>query len=180
MNQKQVGIALIIAGVLLAGMIFSLKMQEDTRINMIIQQQGTCFLKDGTCLHATQNYTLFIFGWILSVGLVILGVYLIFFDRTQQMLAQQHLEVSSALKEAKKQEKDKDEFHAFLSGFSADEQAVLKAVKEQEGILQSTLRYRTGMSKTTLSLLLKSLEERKIVSRKPAGKTNMIFLIKHF
>jgi uncharacterized membrane protein len=180
MNQKQVGVLLVVAGIILAGLVFLLKYREDRQLNLMIQEQGTCFLKDGTCLHESQDYTLYIFGWIISVGLIILGIYLVFFDKTQQLLARQNLEVSSALKEAKKQEKEKDEFHAFLSGFNADEQAVLKAIREQDGILQSTLRYRTGMSKTSLSLMLKSLEERGIISRKISGKSNQIYLRKKF
>jgi uncharacterized membrane protein len=118
----------------------------------------------------------YVFGGALAFGLVLLGIYLMVFDRTQKVLFEQHERVSSALLEAKKDER----FHAFLSGFNADEQKVLGAVREQDGILQSTLRYRTGMSKAGLSLLLKSLEEREIISRKESGRTNKVYLRKRF
>ena len=180
MNQKQIGIILVIIGLLVGVFVYIEKVREDMHINAMIKQTGTCFLSDGTCLHANQNFMFYIFGWILSAALIILGVYLVFFDKTQQILAEHQLKVSSALHEAKKQEKEKDEFHAFLGGFKEEEKTILESIHEQDGILQSTLRYRTGMSKTGLSLLLKSLEEREIISRKSSGKSNKVFLRKKF
>ncbi|MFC1754213.1 helix-turn-helix transcriptional regulator [Thermoproteota archaeon] len=180
MNQKQIGTTLIIIGLILTVFVFFAKAREDKMLDIMIEQQGSCYLDDGTCLHDEADWTLYILGWVLSAALVILGVYLIFFDKTQQLLAQHQIKVSSALKEAKKQEKSKDEFQAFLGGFNPDECVVLKAVKEQDGIKQSTLRYRTGISKTGLSLMLKDFEKRHIISRKASGKTNEVFLRKKF
>jgi hypothetical protein len=181
MNQKQIGTIIIIVGVLLGIFVYYSKIREDKNIDQVITAQGgSCYLPDGTCLHQDRDYTIYIIGGILSGALILLGLYLLIFDRTQAILAKQHIEVSRALKDAKKQEKEKDEFSAFLSGFNEDEQKILKAVKEQEGIQQSTLRFRTGMSKASLSLMLKSLEERKIVVRKESGKTNKVYLRKKF
>jgi DNA-binding MarR family transcriptional regulator len=180
MNPKQIGITLMIIGLLLAVFTYIVKVREDAQINNFIKEKNSCYLTDGTCLHEDRDYSLYIFGGILSSALIILGVYLIFYDRTQKALADQQIKVSAALHEAKKLEKEKDEFNAFLAGFSEDEKKVLKAIKEQEGVQQSTLRYRTGISKTSLSLMLRSLEERGIVSRKEKGKTNQVFLRKKF
>ncbi len=175
MNQKQIGVIIIIIGILLTLFIYTIKSREDSSINHIIKQQGSCFLEDGTCLHEDRNFTLYIFGWILSAVLIVFGAYLLF-DKTQQHLAKHQLEVSSALKKAKQS----NEFTAFLAGFNEEERLILKAIKEQDGIKQSTLRFRTGISKSSLSLLLKELENKKIISRKPSGKTNKVFLRKKF
>lgn len=180
MNQKQIGIILVILGIVLAIFVQISKTNEDFYIKQLMLENQSCFLDDGTCLHADRNITAYVVGWVLSGIMVSLGLYLFFFDKTQKQLEESTLIVSEALKEAKKQEKQKDEFSAFLSGFSEDEQKILKAIKEQDGIKQSTLRYRTDMSKTTLSLMLKSLEERHFIKRKISGKTNEVYLVKKF
>ena len=176
MNQKQLGFSLILIGILLTGFIYFAKEREDSYVKQVIDEQGgICYLADGTCLHE-REYTIYYFGGILAAAIVILGVYLIFFNKGQELLLKQHKEIASALTEAK----EKDAFQAYLAGFSEEEQKVLNAIREQEGIQQSTLRYRTGIAKTSLSLLLKSLEERGVISKKEHAKTNQVFLIKKF
>jgi DNA-binding MarR family transcriptional regulator len=181
MNQKQIGIILIIMGVLLSTFVYVAKVREDGMISLMIQQQGgSCYLADGTCLHDNRDWSLYIAGWAFSFATIIFGLYLIFFDKTQQMLAEHQVKVSAALGEAAKKTGKEEKFKAFLAGFNEDERKAIGAIHEQDGILQSTLRYRTGMSKTALSLMLKSLEERDIISRKESGKTNEVFLRKKF
>ena len=180
MNTKYVGFIIILAGILVGIFTVMMYLREDKLINEFVMEQGTCYLADGTCLHEDRNYIPYIFGLVVTVGLLTLGIYLLLLDKTQQMIQEQHREISTALKEAKTQEKQKDEFKAYLSAFSEDEQKVLLAIREQDGIQQSTLRYRTGMSKTSLSLMLKAFEKKGIITKKEAGKTNKIFLRKKF
>ena len=180
MNQKQIGVLLIVAGLILAGIVFSIKYTEDKYTDMLIKERGgSCFLADGTCLHDINTLP-YIAGWVFSTTMVLIGIYLMVFDRIQQKLTEQNQMISDALIESRNIEKDKSEFNAFMAGFSEAEQNVLKAIKEQDGIQQSTLRYRTGMSKTALSLMLGSLEEKGIITRKISGKTNQVFLRKKF
>ncbi len=180
MNQRVIGVIVVVFALLAGALLFLVKAQHDTDTALLIQARGgNCYLDDGTCLHEQGN-GLYIFGGAITAALLALGAYLIIFDRAARSLEKQHLEVSQALKEAKQQEKQKDEFKAFLSGFPEEEQRILLAVKEQDGIKQSTLRFRTGLSKTTLSLLLKALEQRGIVSREEDGKTNKVWLRKKF
>jgi hypothetical protein len=176
MNQKVIGTILIIAGLALTLFVWIAKEKEDYYINTYVAEHGTCFLEDGTCLHGSRDYSLYIGGWILSASLLLLGIYLVVFDRTQQLLVKQNESIAGALKDAK----HRDEFNAFLAGFTEDEQKVLKIIREQDGIQQSTLRYKSGLSKTGLSLMLKDCEKKGIISRKESGKTNQVYLKKQF
>ncbi|HII72008.1 TPA: MarR family transcriptional regulator [Candidatus Woesearchaeota archaeon] len=180
MNQRHIGIILIIVGLLLASLIYVVKVREDDYIRLVMQKESSCFLDDGTCLHADREIMVYVFGWALALALIIFGVYLGFIDKTQKHLEKHQRTITRALQEAKAQEKSKDEFSAFLAGFGEDEQKVLKAIREQDGIQQSTLRYRTGLSKTALSLMLKEFEKKGIISRKESGKTNEVYLQKKF
>jgi uncharacterized membrane protein len=174
MRARKIGLGLVILGLALAFLVFAWKASYERTVSEIVAATGSCFLEDGTCLHAA-NTGLLVTGWVISGLLIAAGVFL-YMDRTQEQISKANVRVSEALREAKRLEKDKDEWHSFLKGFDHDERKVLSAIKEQDGILQSTLRYRTGLSKSSLSLLLKDLEEREIVSRKPEGRTNKVFL----
>lgn len=180
MNQKTIAIILIIAAIVFATFVYMVRARSEATIELLVTaRNGNCYLDDGTCLHGRDN-SLYIFGGSIVGALLILGLYLFFFDRATRQLEEQHKTVSEALKEAKLREKSKDEFNAFLSGFTEEERKILLAVKAQEGIKQSTLRFKTGLSKTTVSLVLKSLEERSIISREEDGKTNKVWLQKKF
>lgn len=180
MNNRHIGLIIIIAGLLIGTFTVMMYLRETTLIGEFVMEQGTCYLADGTCLHEERSYTPYIFGLIATVGLFTLGIYMILLDKTQKMLQEQNITISHALKEAKVQEKQKDEFKAYLSAFSEDEQNVLLAIREQDGIQQSTLRYRTGLGKAALSVMLSGLEKKGIITKKEAGKTNKIYLRKKF
>ncbi len=179
MNQKNIGIFLIILSLLIGSFVLVSQKQEKKLIEFYIQNENSCYLEDGTCLHeeASQKYTI---GWII-VGLsFILGLYLIFIDKTQKVLTENQLKISKAFRTANKKEKKKNEFEAFLSGFEKDQQKILKIINEEEGITQSTLKFKSNISKTRLSLILTELEKREIISRKPHKKTKKLFIIKKF
>lgn len=176
MNQKQIGSIILIVGILVSVFVYLAKVKEDSYINNYIKERNTCYLESGLCLHDNRSFNLYIAGFSVSVALILFSVYLIFFDKTQRQLAENQTILAKVLNETAQN----DKFSVYVKGFSEDEQKILLVVHDQDGIKQSTLRYKTGLSKTTLSLTLKSLEERGIISRKSAGKTNQVYLIKKF
>lgn len=175
MNQKYAGVAIIIIALYFSYFVYDTYQSNLEQIRDRVKTNDTCFSDKGECLHEKASNS-YLIGGLISFSLLLLGIYLTFIDKTQKELAEHQVKVSQALKESK----EKDEFKAYLSGFKEDEQKVIKAVHEQDGIQQSTLRYRTAMSKTSLSLLLKDLEKRQIITRESSGKTNKIHLVKKF
>jgi ribosomal protein S25 len=169
MENKKLGIILLTIGILLALAIYGVKSREDAIINKVIDEQGSCFLEDGTCLHSDRGMTLYFVGWALSAALAALSVYLIFFEKSQK-------EIISTLEKHKKIQVDEEKFNILLKGLDENEKKVLKAVKEQDGITQQTLRLRADLHKSKLSIVLDGLEKKGLVKKVPKGKTNQIYL----
>ena len=63
-----------------------------------------------------------------------------------------------------------------LKALDPEEKTVIKAVKEQDGITQQTLRFRTDLHKSKLSLVLDGLEKKDLIRRIEQGKTKQVFL----
>ncbi|USN45391.1 MAG: hypothetical protein H6502_05060 [Candidatus Woesearchaeota archaeon] len=179
MNQKITGGIVLLIGLLLIGGAFVERGQENEMISLYMQETGSCYLENGTCLHDEQATWWFVTSLTSGIIISILGTYLLFFDHLVQAMLSKRQELDATLKEVHEKGEAKS-FESFLQGFSKDEQLILRAIKAQEGIKQATLRYKTGLSKTSLSLLLKSLEERDIVAKKPSGKSYELYLKKGF
>src|SRR4030042_391545 len=140
MDNKKLGIMLLVAGLLLVGVIYLVKAREDAIINKVIAEMGSCFLEDGTCLHEDRNATLYIVGWIFSASIIALGAYLLLFEKSQKVII-------STLEKQKHIQTEEEKFNILLKGLSEDEQKVVKAVKQQDGMDQYTLGLRTDLHK---------------------------------
>jgi len=169
MDNKKLGIILIIVGILIASTAFFIKAKEDGLINKFISQEGTCFLEDGTCLHDDRNLVGYTFAWIISAVIIALGLYLVFFERSQK-------EIVSALENQKNIKVNEEKFDILMKGLSSEEQKIIKAVKDQDGITQSTLKLRTDLHKSKLSIVLNGLEKKGLIKRIEKGKTKQVFL----
>lgn len=172
MNNKTLGVILIILSLFIGISFWIYKYQAEKDIKQRLLPGGEC-PREGPCPHALLNQLVFptYIILVLLVSLLSLGFYLIFFEKSEK-------EVLEALKEVKKKEKRDEKFRVLLSALNDDEKKVIKAVKEQDGIMQSTLKLRTDMSKSKLSAVLKELEKKNLVKRVEKGKTKLVFLKK--
>ncbi len=168
MENKKLGIILIIMGVIVLALVMILKFQYDSVVDVIVEKNGSCFLEDGTCLHST-NTTYYIIGGVIAAALIALGIYVTFFERTQKAII-------NALEEQKNTKIKEEKFDILLKGLTEEEKKVITAVKEQDGIEQNTLRIRTGLHKSKLSIVLGNLEKKGLIARKEKGKTKQVYL----
>ncbi len=169
MDNKKLGTIILLIGIVIAAAVFIAKAREDVIIHKFIQQEGTCFLEEGTCLHEDRNITFYIVAWVFSAVLIALGLYLVFFEKSQK-------EILSTLEKQKHIQVEEEKFDILLKGLSEDEKKVVNAVKEQDGITQQTLRLRTDMHKSKLSIVLDGMEKKGLIKRVEKGKTKQVFL----
>lgn len=120
--------------------------------------------------HIAVGFLAFIFS---------LGFYLLFFNKDERVIVENYInENNKELKEETKPIKDK--FSLLLRPLGDNEKKILTAIKEQEGITQSTLRYRTDLSKAKISQVLTDFEKKDLIERKAKGKTYSVFLTENF
>jgi uncharacterized membrane protein len=169
MENKKLGLIILTVGIILAISVYMIKLKEDSMINKVVAEKGTCFLDDGTCLHDDRSLAFYAVGWIFSAALIALSFYLIFFEKSQKAII-------SALENQKNIKVDEEKMNILFKGLDADEQKVIKAVKDQDGITQQTLRLRTDLHKSKLSIVLDGLEKKGLIKRVEQGKTKQVFL----
>ncbi len=113
----------------------------------------------------------------VAVGLIsfiaALGIYLLFFSTGEEAILKR-------LEEEKNTKIEHDKFGLILKSMDANEQKVLKAVKEQDGITQSTLKFRTDLSKAKVSQVLTDFEKKHLITRELKGKTYSVHLMDNF
>ena len=109
----------------------------------------------------------------VAVGLIsfiaALGIYLLFFSTSEEAIMKR-------LEEEKNMKIEQDKFELVLKSMDENEIKVLKAIKEQEGITQSTLKFRADLSKAKVSQILTDFEKKNLIKREEKGKTYAVYL----
>jgi len=174
-KNKILGIILILIALIFLSSIIIFKMQISKLITVLQLESGGECIKDGVCIHEQSNLPVYI-----GVGIVFLtlslGLYLIFFEKSQEYIEKTQKELISTLHETKKKQDEDEKFNFLLKALNEDEKKIIKSVKEQDGIEQSTLRIRTDLSKAKLSVVLSELEKKNLIKKVPIGKKNRIYI----
>ena len=161
MDNKKVGLIFLVFGVILIGIILDYNYMNSNNLY-------SCNI-DNNCIQVSYIFTINnIFIAVISC-LITLGIYMIFFSKGEDILIKK-------IDENNKKLSHDEKFDILFKALTKDEQDIIRIVKNEEGITQSTLRIRTNMSKAKLSFVLSDLEKKNLVVKELNGKTNKIFL----
>jgi|SRR3989344_1952593 len=158
MENKKLGVILIIIGLAVGGLIIYY-------INILSSKAEIlgCF-NDPNCLPIEKGLSMSHIGIGIFAFILALGFYLIFFNKTEDKLIKRYGE-----------EKDNEKFEFAMKFLDPFESKVLRKIREEDGITQSTLRLKLDMSKAKLSYVLQDLEKRELIKRVQKGKTLQVF-----
>src|SRR3989338_3508554 len=178
MDNKKLGFLIVLFGVAFIVISIIFKMQVSYLADSLMRtSNGNCFLENGKCIHEQTNLP-FIISISLAIFAIALGFYVVYLSKAAKTFETINKSLLSEVKAQKNKQLKKEKFEILLQGLDEDEKKVLTAVKEQDGISQSTLKYRTDLSKTKLSMVLSQLEKKGLIAKVKKGKTNDIFLKK--
>lgn len=129
-----------------------------------------CFERTG-CVEIQESLTLTHFAFGIIGFILALGFYLVFFYTGEK-------EILQALERQKNRDFELKKFDIILSVLDKYEAQILQIVKEAQGISQRTVVLRSGLSKSKVSEVIKSLEAKNLVKKQKKGKSNDINYIK--
>ncbi|MEK6926235.1 MAG: MarR family transcriptional regulator [Nanoarchaeota archaeon] len=159
MENKKLGIILIIIGLIVGALILYYINVLSSRAEVL-----GCF-NNPDCLPIERGLSVSHIGIGVFAFIIALGFYLIFFNKTEDRLIKRFGE-----------EKDNDKFEFAMKFLDPFEAKVLRKIREENGVTQSTLRLKLDMSKAKLSYVLQDLEKRGLIKRVEKGKTLAIYL----
>ncbi len=184
MDNKRLGVILIVLAIALAVLLGFLRwsLEQEILARAEIGPNGECLHVGETCPY--QELDKYMWPTLIGSALLILvfglGIYLVFFDKSQKAIMASQEKIAETIKETKDKEVVDERFNLLLSALDEEEKKVMIAVKEQDGISQTTLMYRTDLSKTKLSLVLTGLEKKDLIKKVKKGKINLIHMKKAF
>ncbi len=168
MLNKRLGAVLLVMSVAVSAVVFGIMVKLDT-----LGQKAGCWNMASDCVKIQQYFS---FSHIV-VGIMAfvfsLGVYLIFFSKGEEAIIKR-------LEDEKKMKIEGERFGILLKGFDEFERKILTAIREQQGILQSTLVLRVSLSKAKVSQVLQELEKKNLIRRKQKGRTNEVYFVEGY
>jgi ribosomal protein S25 len=162
MENKKLAFIFIVFSVVFLGFLIMFNLDLSSEYNEF------CVVSD-SCQTIQQKISFTHIGFGIFGFMLGLGFYILLFNKSEEAIFKR-------LEEDKNNKIQEEKFDLISRALDEYERKVLKAIKEQDGITQSTLRLRTNLSKAKLSYVLQELEKRNLIKRIQKGKTLSVWL----
>jgi uncharacterized membrane protein len=168
-NNKKIGMIMIAVAAIVAAFGIWLKSYNDKLAQVRIEETGTCYLTDGTCLHTNSDVMLYVtFG--IAIVIVLIGFYLFLKKKDPQ---------KTKIVIKKIREEKKEEFVQAPKTLTPETKNIFDIIAQSNGaILQGELISQSGMDKVKVSRILDKLEMQGLVERRRHGMSNLVVLKK--
>lgn len=158
MNNKNLGLMLMTFGLILLVVMVVVKINFDSQAVFLCEavENNPDLTMEQCPAHNSNTPWLILISFGISAVIIAIGVYLFFYERTQE--SERSTKVD-------------------LNKLDADEKKIYTYLSENEGsAYQSDLIKETGYSKVKITRILDKLESKGITDRKRRGMTNIVFL----
>jgi hypothetical protein len=163
MNNQKLGVVIILLSLVIGFVIFNFMGSIRAQANDL-----GCYENEG-CMKLESNLTMGHIAFGVIGFIFALGFYLLIFSKGEQAIIRR-------LDEQKTERSEDEKFDLLLKGLDSYDKKVMKLLKENPGITQSTLQIKSDMSKAKLSYVLTDLEKKNLVKREKKGKTYSVYL----
>lgn len=171
MDNKKLGIAIIIIAILFSVVLFVFKGQLNDVIRLQMEASGgSCFTPEGECLHEQSDIP-FLSGLAVVFLTLILGIFILFLRKSDQTVKPE--DKPQILPE----KITKDNYQDTLEKLDEDEKVIFEHIIDAKGtIFQSDLVEKSNFTKVKVTRVLDKLEGRALIERKRRGMTNVVIL----
>lgn len=167
LSNKKLGFVLIFVSIVFGLIVISFDLELSEHSESLCSCEA--MENGGMCPMDNKSHWKSYLTLAIASAMIALGLYMIFFEKSQQ-------EIIATLEKQKQVQDSEELFNILLKALSSEEKKIMQAIKEQEGITQNTLRLRTDLHKSKLSIILQRLEEKDLIVRTDKGKTKQVFL----
>ncbi|HLC67755.1 MAG TPA: MarR family transcriptional regulator [archaeon] len=168
---RKIGILMIVVAVVVAVFGVWLKVYNDKLAQNQVNETGSCYLSDGTCLHATSDSIMYV-SVAIAAFLVGLGMYLMFRKEAKKTVIKKVAEKTA-------NDEKKDFTSEAPKTLGPESKQIFDIVAQSNGaILQGELVMKSGMDKVKVSRVLDKLEMHGLIERRRHGMSNMVVLKK--
>ena len=169
-NNKKIGILVIVISVVVIMFGLWLKTYNDKIAQVQVNETGTCYLPDGTCLHSTSDLMMYSsFG--LAIFLAVLGAYLFLRNEPKKTVIRRIEKSIVRNEEPTVIEPPKT--------LGPETRNIFDLVVQANGaILQGELVAKSGVDKVKVSRILNKLEMLGLIERRRHGMSNLVVLKK--